>query len=62
METGPSTKYPLGNIDWDPIRAKLTASHTDSYYRDEDTGAEASASIDQSGNIPAAAAVFEVSL
>ncbi|CAO2828766.1 unnamed protein product [Amaranthus hypochondriacus] len=62
VETGPCSKYPKGNIDWDSIKDKLMNSICESHDRNEDTGAEASAKIDQTGNIPACVALFDVTL
>lgn len=62
METGPCSKYPKNKIDWDSIKDKLMNSINESNHRDDDTGAEASAKIDETGNIPACAAVFDVTL
>ncbi|XP_057542883.1 jasmonate-induced protein homolog [Amaranthus tricolor] len=62
VETGPCSKYPKNKIDWDSIKDKLMNSINESNHRDDDTGAEASAKIDETGNIPACAAVFDVTL
>ncbi|CAO2828768.1 unnamed protein product [Amaranthus hypochondriacus] len=62
VETGPCSKYPKGEIDWDSIQDKLMNSTHESHDRNDDTGAEACAEIDQNGNIPACAAVFDVTL
>lgn len=59
VETGPSTKYPFHMIDWDAIEGKLESSGSDNHYRDDDTGAEASAQITSTGNIPKVVAVFD---
>ncbi|XP_010670303.2 jasmonate-induced protein homolog [Beta vulgaris subsp. vulgaris] len=62
VETGPNTKYGKGNVDWDSIQNSLNNPKSESHYRDEDTGAEASAKINATGNSPAASAVFDISI
>ncbi|XP_057251938.1 jasmonate-induced protein homolog [Beta vulgaris subsp. vulgaris] len=62
VETGPSTKYPSGSIDWDTIKSSLQNSSNESHYFDEDSQTEVSAQIAKNGNNPLAAAVFDVTL
>ncbi|CAO2828762.1 unnamed protein product [Amaranthus hypochondriacus] len=62
VKTGLLSQYPKDDVDWAAIKTSLDGSGNTSQTRDPTSGAEASAIIDESGNIAAASALFTVSL
>lgn len=60
VEAGPAAKYQPATLDWDKVKQKLDNSSDTSYYKDQPTGAEASAQIDVVGDTAEIAAVFKV--